>query len=525
MTAPSPPLHASLLTVRGLTRAFGSTRALDGVDLTVKAGEVHALLGANGAGKSTLLAIVAGIESADTGDLEVAAGGSRDRPSVAIVYQELSLLPHLSVLENIATHELLLAGRARGRRRRARAAARAALASLGQDTVIDLAARVGDLPLDRQQMVEIARGLAQGARLLLLDEPTASLNRPQVERLFTVLRGLTADGVGVVLVSHRFREIREVADVATVLRDGRTVADRVPLTDIDDQALLTAMVGDAARALDRPTPVADAVTGEPPLLELPDTEAPLRVGPGEVVGITSLDPSAASDLLLRAWGDRPHPPGQTMRVLGRSTARWSPRRAVRAGVGYVSGNRARDGVWGNLSVLEHLVGPQRVARRRLIARPDVAAARRLVDRFAIKLPDLTAPPGALSGGNQQKMLFARWAPLGVRLLLLDDPTRGVDLHAKVDIFQAIDEIATDGGGALWWSSDPEELVARCHRVHVLVGAQVTATLTGTELTETQIVDALNASGTPAAGTPPLLAGSVDPVRPAGHAGSVEGEIQ
>ncbi|MFI0821315.1 ATP-binding cassette domain-containing protein [Streptomyces sp. NPDC021098] len=366
------------MTVRGPTRAFGSTRALDGVDLTVKAGEVHALLGANGAGKSTLLAIVAGIESADTGDLEVAAGGSRDRPSVAIVYQELSLLPHLSVLENIATHELLLAGRARGRRRRARAAARAALASPGQDTVIDLAARVGDLPLDRQQMVEIARGLAQGAQLLLLDEPTASLNRPQVERLFTVLRGLTADGVGVVLVSHRFREIREVADVATVLRDGRTVADRVPLTDIDDQALLTTMVGDAARALDRPTPVADAVTGEPPLLELPDTEAPLRVGPGEVVGITSLDPSAASDLLLRAWGDRSHPPGQTMRVLGRSTARWSPRRAVRAGVGYVSGNRARDGVWGNLSVLEHLVLRRRraetvarVARpgRRLYASP------------------------------------------------------------------------------------------------------------------------------------------------------------
>ncbi|MFF4806366.1 ATP-binding cassette domain-containing protein [Streptomyces sp. NPDC001351] len=498
-----------LLAVRGLTKAFGSTRALDGVDLTVGAGEVHALLGANGAGKSTLLAIVAGVESADAGELNVAVEDSRDHPPVAIVHQELSLLPHLSVLENIATHELLLAGRGRGRRRRARAAAGAALASLGQDAAIDLGARVGDLPLDRQQMVEIARGLAQGSRLLLLDEPTASLNRPQAEKLYTVLRGLTASGVGVVLVSHRFREIREVADVATVLRDGRTVVDRVPLTDIDDRTLLAAMVGDAARALDRPVPKADPAAGEPPLLELLDSEAPLRVDPGEVVGITSLDPSAASDLLLRAWGDRPHPPGQTMRVLGLSTARWSPQRALRAGAGYVSGDRARDGVLGDLSVLEHLLGPQRVARRRLIARPDVATARQLVDRFAIKLSDLAAPPEALSGGNQQKVLFARWAPLGVRLLLLDDPTRGVDIHAKVDIFQAVDEVAAAGGGALWWSSDPEELAARCHRVHVLAGPRVTATLSGSQLTETQIVDALNASSTTAAEARPRPAGPAE----------------
>lgn len=214
------------------------------------------------------------------------------------------------------------------------------------------------------------------------------------------------------LVSHRFREIREVADVATVLRDGRTVVDRVPLTDMDDQALLTSMVGEAVRALDRPVPQADPAIGEPPLLGLAGSEASLRVRPGEVVGVTSLDPRVASDLLLRAWGDRPHPPGQTMRVLGRSTDRWSPQRALRAGVGYVSGNRSRDGVCGDLSVLEHLLGPQRVARRRLIARPDVATGRQLVDRFAIKLSDLAAPPGALSGGNQQKVLFARWAPAG-----------------------------------------------------------------------------------------------------------------
>jgi ribose transport system ATP-binding protein len=190
-----------------------------------------------------------------------------------------------------------------------------------------------------------------------------------------------------------------------------------------------------------------------------------------------------------------------MRVLGRSTARWSPQRALRAGVGYVSGNRSRDGVCGDLSVLEHLLGPQRVARRRLIARPDVATARRLVDRFAIKLPDLAAPPAALSGGNQQKVLFARWAPLEVRLLLLDDPTRGVDIHAKVDIFQAVDDVAAGGGGALWWSSDPGELAARCHRVHVLAGTRITATLSGSHLTETRIVDALNASSTPAAARP------------------------
>lgn len=490
----------ALLTIRGLTKSFGPTRALDGVNLTVMPGEVHALLGANGAGKSTLLAIVAGSKSPDTGEVTVTKGDSRGRRhgAAAIVYQELSLLPHLSVLENVAIRELLLAaGSGWRRRRRAQAAARTSLAYLGQAS-IDLYMRAGDLSLDRQQLVEIARALNQGAQLVLLDEPTASLNQPEVQQLFAVLRGLVATGVGVVLVSHRFREIRAVADVVSVLRDGHTIVDREPLASVSDDVLLQAMIGKAALNVKERAVPTSHITDDSPLfrLALGGDRAPLQVRPGELVGITSLDPSDSRDLLLRAWGDLPQVKGQDMRVLGRSRISWSPRRALRSGVGYVSGDRVRDGVLGQLSVLEHLLGPQRVAKGSFVANPDVSTARRLIDQFSIKLSDLASPPTALSGGNQQKMLFARWAPLAVRLLLLDDPTRGVDLHAKEDIYQAIDEVAAAGGGALWWSSDPEELATRCDRVYVLSASEVTATLAGSGLTEARIVDALHASTTP-----------------------------
>lgn len=483
---------APALEVRGLTKRFGATAALAGVDLTVLPGEIHALVGANGAGKSTLLGVIAGDLTPDSG--EVVIGGANSAEGVAIVHQELSLLPELSVAENVCPAQAIFGAWGVSRRRAARDAAAEALGRLNAGLERDLDRPVKELPLDKRELVEIARGLCSGSRIILLDEPTSPLTETEVEHLFNTLETLAATGVAVVLVSHRMQEIRRVAQVATVIRDGHTVLDRCPLSDVSDQELAEHMIG---RSVERSLESFRAANPE----QLASAERLLRLShlasgqaidlhAGEIVGITALTPEDAREVVRYAWGAT-SAPELRREVFGRGPRVWNPRRAARAGVAYVSGDRKQDALFPELDLVNNIMTPERVVRRRPWLSREAPAASRALSQLDVKAPSIFATPAALSGGNQQKMLFAAWLALEIRLLLLDDPTRGVDVEAKSEIYRKVRATVSEGGAALWWSSDTEELAQVSDRVVVIRGSTPVATLTGDEITEAAIVTTMN----------------------------------
>jgi ribose transport system ATP-binding protein len=490
-TAACTSTDAPALQVRSVVKTYGGTRALDGVELTVRPGEVHALLGANGAGKSTLLGVIAGSVTPDAGDVSLAEG------SVAIVYQELSLLPELSVAENVCPAEALFGSGGISRMRAARTRSAEALAMLGSGLEDQLDTPVRDLPLDKLELVEIARGLCSGSRIILLDEPTSPLNESQVEHLFDTIRTLAGAGVAVVIVSHRLREVRRVAEVVTVIRDGRTVLDRRALAEVTDQELTDHMIG---RSVERTLESyrsrgADRPAAAPRLLRVAHvpTGRSFEVRRHEVVGITALTPDDARRMVRYAWGAARHP-DLAREVLGSAPRWWTPRRAARAGVAYVSGDRKRDALFPELDLGDNVMTPTRVVRRRPWLSQQGPAAEAALRRLDVKAADVFARPESLSGGNQQKMLLAAWLALDVSLLLLDDPTRGVDVEAKDEIYKQVRTVLDGGAAALWWSSDTEELAEVSDRVVVVRGAEPAEALVGDQITEASILTAMNQVG-------------------------------
>ena len=469
---------ASRLSIRGARKAFGPTVALGGVDLAVGAGEVHALLGENGAGKSTLLEILAGVQPMDAG--EMLLDGAPYRPSgpldarragVAMVHQELSLCPHLSVAENVL---LGVEPASFGVVRRAEMEARAA-AVLGQlagdGPALDPRATVGDLPPAAQQLVEIARALSQSAcRLLVLDEPTSSLTGADVARLFSVLRRLRAEGVTVLYVSHFLEEVREIADAYTVLRDGRTVgAGRIEGTSI--ASLVEQMAG---RAIDTLFPRSARSPGEV-ILELTalagavkPTRADLVLRRGEVLGLAGLVGAGRTELLRAVFGLDPVARG-TVRV-GAYTGPASPARRLAQGVGLLSEDRKGEGLATALSIADNLTlstlarlgSVGLVSRRR-----QLEATRRWIDKLGIRCRGPEQAVADLSGGNQQKVALGRLLHHDVDVFLLDEPTRGIDVGSKAQIYQLIDDLARAGKAVLLVSSYLPELLGVCDRVAVM----------------------------------------------------------
>jgi rhamnose transport system ATP-binding protein len=472
------------------------------VSFDVRPGEVHALVGENGAGKSTLIRVMTGAVRADTGTVSI-GGQPVERPEptrmralgVAPIYQQPALLPDLSVVENLAFG--LEQGRAFRRidwkARRARATE--LLARVG--VALDLDRPAGTLRMAEQQLVEIARALGTKAKVLLLDEPTAALTDVETTRLFALVRALRADGVGCVYISHRLEEVMALADRVSVLRDGRLMAT-LPIAEVTRDGMVRLMVGrDVDMGLGVAKPAGGAAEGRPPVLALRDVgcaasriaAVSLRVAAGEIVGLAGLVGAGRTELARVLFGLTPADAG-TIAIDGTARTIRTPSDAVRLGIGYVPEDRRQHGVIGAMSVAANtsLASLGRLARFGLLDRAaERAEAQRFVGEFAIRTPSIDAPVGTLSGGNQQKVALARWLATKPRLLILDEPTQGVDIGAKAEIHRLIRALAADGLAILLISSELTELLGLAHRIGVMRGGRLVGELDHAEATEERLM--------------------------------------
>ncbi|MEU4154148.1 sugar ABC transporter ATP-binding protein [Streptomyces sp. NPDC026659] len=503
--ASEPPL----LSMTGITKAFPGVRALDGVDLDVQEGEVHCLLGQNGAGKSTLIKVLAGAHQPDTGVIRwrgdpvvLRSPMAAMRLGIATIYQELDLVEHLSVAENVHLgHEPTTAGFVvRGRTARANTAA--LLRRLGHPE-IEPARLVGELSAAQQQIVSMARALSHDVRLIVMDEPSAALDPDEVDNLFRVVAGLTAEGVAVVYISHRLDEIRRIGDRVTVLKDGRAVARGLPAKTTPTREVVTLMTGRDVEYVfpDRP---AEPPSGEPVLqvrgLARSGEFAPfdLEVRPGEIVGIAGLVGSGRSEILETVYGARRPDTGQVL-VGGRPVRPGSVRAAVRAGIGLAPEERKAQALLMLESVTRNVSVStlSRFARGGWIDRNAERSAARAATRELSLRPDNPAVPvRTLSGGNQQKAVLARWLLRGCRVLLLDEPTRGVDVGARAELYAVVCRLADEGLAVLLVSSEVPEVLGLADRVLVLREGRVVHTAPARELDEHRVLD-LVMEGSPA----------------------------
>jgi ribose transport system ATP-binding protein len=460
----------------GISKAFGPTQALRQVEFEVRAGEVHALVGENGAGKSTLMKVLAGAVRLDAGRMVLEGRpyaprgpGDARAAGVAMIYQELSLVPDLSVEENILLGlEPTRLGFVRRREMRRRAAE--ALALL-EHPDIRPSARVGRLSVGAQQLVEVARALASRARLVVMDEPTSSLSLSDTAVLFGVVRRLRQAGVGLVYISHVLEEVRAIGDRFTVLRDGRTVGTG-PVAGTPAAAIIRLMVGrDLVDMYTRvPHEVGDVVLDLASLRGRPlPRGASLDLRRGEVLGVAGLVGAGRTELLRAVFGLDPVAGGR-VRVRGVTTTHAPPRRLAALGVGYLSEDRKGEGLAADLTVGDNLtlgrLAPYRtlgLLRRRRLAE----AARGWIERLGIRTHGPDQPIAALSGGNQQKVALARLLHQEADVLLLDEPTRGIDVGAKADLYALIGRLAAQGKAVLWVSSYLPELLGVCDTLAVM----------------------------------------------------------
>ena len=467
---------SSRLSVRALRKSFGATRALAGVDFDAAAGEVHALVGENGAGKSTLVEILAGSLRPDEG--EMALDGSPYRPSgpldaavrgVAMVHQELSLVPHLGAVENVWLGREPVRGGLVDRERMRRTSA-AAMAMLGHSEV-DLDVPVRRLPIAVQQIVEIARAIARpNTRVLILDEPTSSLARGDVERLFATLGRLRSEGLAIIYISHVLEEVQAIADRVTVLRDGTTVGSGA-IADVSATAMVSMMAGrDVAEIFPRSPRTAGAVVLE--VTGLAGALKPLAAGfelrAGEILGIGGLVGSGRTELLRAIFGLDPVVRGAVrVRALASPASPW---RRLAEGVGLLSEDRKGEGLALALSVADNLtlsrltgLGPPGF----VLPGRQAAVADTWMGRLGIRAASASQPVRHLSGGNQQKVALARLLYHDVDVLLLDEPTRGIDVASKAQIYELIDALAKSGKAVLLVSSYLPELLGVCDRVAIM----------------------------------------------------------
>ena len=495
---------APLLTMHGIDKRFAGIPALRAAELVVERGEVHALIGQNGAGKSTMIKILTGYYRKDAGEIlfdgnpvEFSSPQEAQRAGISTIYQEINLVPYRSVTENICL----------GREKRRfglldwpamHAEARALLARFNID--IDVHRPLMVYPTAVQQMVAIARAIGFEAKLVIMDEPTSSLDEREVGVLFGVIRQLKAAGVSVIFVSHKLDELYAVCDRVTIMRDGRTV-QVAPMTQLSRLDLVTSMLGRELTQVLRESHDADPSIGDgrQPVLTVRNLAAgrkvrdvSFEVGSGEIVGLAGLLGAGRTESVRAVFGaDKPD--SGTITFAGRENAIASPSDAIQAGMGFCSEDRKLEGIIPDMSVRENLTLAlmPHLSRRGIV---DEARSREIVDRFIKRLGIRCSGPEQrireLSGGNQQKVLLARWLCMNPKLLILDEPTRGIDVGAKAEILSLIRELAGQGLGVLMISSELEEVVEAASRIFVLRDGRTVAELKGEALNEQSVMAAM-----------------------------------
>jgi len=490
---------SAVLELAGVSKSFPGVRALSDISFDVRAGEVHALLGENGAGKSTLIKVMSGVHKADAGTMHLDAtpvvfGSPQEAQAagIATIYQELLLFPELTVAENI-----FMGHAPRGRFgidwKRMRGRARELLASLDIHD-LDPGALVGTLSVGNRQRVEIAKALSHNARVLIMDEPTAALTQHDVERLFRIVRLLKDRGVGVVYISHRLEEIFLLADRVTVLRDGAFVATK-PVSETSHQDLVEMMVGRRIEAL---FPKLEAKLG-PPVLELenvvrlPATRGvSLTLRAGEILGIAGLVGSGRSELAEVIFGMTPAE-GGSIRIDGKPVTIRSPSDAKRLGIAYVPEDRGRQGLVRPMAIAENvsLANLKRLAHGAFIdRRAERALAQDSVKRFGIRASGIGQIVGTLSGGNQQKVGLSKWLATEPRILIMDEPTRGIDVGAKAEIHRLMSELAGKGLAILMISSELPEVMGMSDRILVMRAGRIVAEMDRAIATQAAVARAM-----------------------------------
>lgn len=490
-----------LLVASGVSKRFGGVAALEDVTLEVRPGEVHCLAGENGSGKSTLIKVISGVEIPDSGMITM-DGRSFTRLTprqaialgVEVIFQDFSLFPNLSVAENIAMATYVAGGRSTVRPRALRRIAAAVVARIG--VRLNLDARVEDLSVADRQLTAICRALARDARVIFMDEPTTALTWREVQALFRVVQSLKESGVALVFVSHKLEEVLRVSDRITVLRNGRvTVSGDV--SEFDRAAIVQAMTG---RAFTETSPAESVRAGEEPLLEVEHLtllgffeDVSFVVHPGEVLGVTGLLGSGRTEIAEALFGITPADHG-TVRVDGKQVRLRSVHDAISAGIGYVPGDRLTQGVFLDQAISLNVIAgsiDRLVGRLNLLRRTE---AQRTVDQAAselrIRMSSASAPVRSLSGGNQQRVVLAKWLVRNPRILILNSPTVGVDVGSKHEILEMLRAKGRQGMGIVVISDDVPELVAVCHRVLVVRRGRITDELAGERLTEEAIVKEL-----------------------------------
>jgi ribose transport system ATP-binding protein len=504
-----------LFRMEGISKRYGGVRALQQADLDVRAGRVHAILGENGAGKSTLIKIMSGVVAPDEGrmllegrEVRFPDPAAANAAGIVCIFQELSLIPDLSVADNI------VASNPPGRfglidRKAQRRLAEAALARAGGEDIHPLA-MVRDLPLSRRQMIEIARALTRAPRVLILDEATSALAAADVTRVFEVLKRLKAEGIALLYISHRMHEIAELADDCTVFRNGRRIATYEAGTKSDNE-VVEMMIGREYSHVFPPKPAAPEATGTP-VLEVRNlgwtprlNDISFNVRAGEVVGLGGLDGQGQRELLLALFGVLRGISGQVL-IDGKPVSIGSPRaaKANAIGMALIPEDRKTEGLMLQMSVRDNLsfATLSELAHGGIIDRDaERDAVDEMIELLGIKTDGVAVPAGSLSGGNQQKLVIAKWLMRKPRIILLNDPTRGIDVGTKQEFYQLLRKLADAGAAIVLYSTDYDELIGCCDTVLVLYDGTVKRTLQGAEITERALISlALNID--PVAGDAP-----------------------
>jgi ribose transport system ATP-binding protein len=506
-----------ILRMEGVSKRYGGVRALANADLTVFAGRIHAILGENGAGKSTLIKILSGVIAPDSGrivldgaDVAFDSPAAANRAGIVCIFQELSLVPDLSVADNISISN---PPRRFGMidQRAQRRLAEEALEQAGAADVHPMAL-VKDLPLSRRQMVEIAKALARNPRVLILDEATSALTAADVAKVFIVLKRLRQQRLALLYISHRMHEIAELADESTVFRNGSNVATYAAGTKTDNE-VVEMMIGREYSHIFPPKPAAPPKTATP-LFEVKNLnwadrlrDISFTVDAGEIVGLGGLDGQGQRELLLALFGVLRGVSGE-IRVAGAPASPSSPHasKSKRIGMALIPEDRKTEGLMLPMSVRENLsfAALHRVSKGGVIDRArETKLVGELMDLLEIHAAGTDIPAGSLSGGNQQKVVIAKWLMAEPRIILLNDPTRGIDVGTKQEIYALLRRLADQGAAIVFYTTDYDELIGCCDRALVLYDGAIRRELAGAEITEHALIaSALNISSEDAAAGAP-----------------------